>query len=129
MSLNDQLSNVMSHILNCEKKGIQICIVKGSKLIKNCLSILKEKDYIEDFKINQTTKGESIEIKLKGTINKCGVIKPRFPVKIDNFEKYEKRFLPAKDFGILIISTPKGLMTHNEAFSKKIGGKLIAYCY
>ena len=44
-------------------------------------------------------------------------------------EKYEKRYLPAKQFGILIISTPKGLMTHVQAMDKKTGGKLIAYCY
>jgi len=129
MVLNDTLSNVLSHILNCEKKGKSICTVKGSKLVKNCLEIMKNNDYIDDLNIKKTTQGEVIEIKLNGSINGCGVIKPRFPVKKENLEKYEKRFLPAKDFGIIIISTPKGLMTHIESFSKKIGGKLIAYCY
>ena len=46
-----------------------------------------------------------------------------------NYEKYEKRFLPAKGFGILIVSTPKGLMTHEEARKKKLGGVLIVYVY
>ena len=68
-------------------------------------------------------------IYLIGKINNCNVIKPRFNVKNDNYEKFEKRFLLAKDFGIIIVSTPKGLMTHIEAKEKGIGGKLILYCY
>ena len=47
----------------------------------------------------------------------------------EEYEKFEKRYLPAKGFGIIIVSTPKGLMIHKEAISKVTGGKLIAYCY
>ena len=41
----------------------------------------------------------------------------------------EKRYLPAKDFGILIMSTSKGIMTHYDAKKKNLGGKLLSYCY
>ena len=130
MSLNDPLANTMSHILNCEKKSKKICTIRNSsKLIKSVLTILKDKKYIENFKSNTTNVGETLEIGLNGAINKCGVIKPRFAVKKKNFEKFEKRYLPARDFGIIIISTAKGLITHDEAIEKNIGGKLIAYCY
>ena len=54
---------------------------------------------------------------------------PRFSIKTDDYEKTEKRHLPAKDFGIIIISTSQGILTHIEAKKKKIGGMLIAYCY
>ena len=64
-----------------------------------------------------------------GNLNKCGAIKPRYSVRKDGFEKFEKRYLPAKDFGIIFVSTPKGIMTHNGAKKKGLGGKLIAYCY
>ncbi len=47
----------------------------------------------------------------------------------EEFEKFEKRFLPAKDFGFLILSTSKGIMTHLAAKEKSIGGKLLAYVY
>ncbi|MEM3026452.1 MAG: 30S ribosomal protein S8, partial [Thermoproteota archaeon] len=43
--------------------------------------------------------------------------------------KFEKMFLPAFNVGLLIVSTPQGLMTHSEAKSRKIGGRLIAYVY
>ena len=72
------------------------------------------------------TKGGYLKINLLGSINAIGVIKPRFAVSVDEFEKFEKRFLPAQDMGIILVSTSKGIMTHTEA-KNKIGGKLFAY--
>ena len=130
MSLNDPLANAMSHVLNCERKSLKTCTVKNaSKFLNSVFTILKGKDYIKEFKSVKTQRGEFLEIELGGKINKCGVIKPRFSVKKNEYEKFEKRYLPAHDFGIIIVSTPKGLMTHKEAVEKGLGGKLIAYCY
>ena len=50
-------------------------------------------------------------------------------MKKDGFEKFERRYLPAKGFGILIVSTSIGMMTNEEAKIKMIGGKLLAYVY
>jgi small subunit ribosomal protein S8 len=128
--LNDSLASVLSNITNAEKIGRQECTYRPySKLIADILNILIKENYIGKFEVINDTKGKLLKINLLGKINKVGVIKPRFSVKKGNFEKFEKRFLPAKDFGILIVSTSKGVMTHNEAKEKKIGGKLIAYCY
>ena len=62
-------------------------------------------------------------------INKCGVIRPRYNPKKDAYEKFEKRYLPAKDVGIIFVSTTQGIMPHYDAKKKGIGGRLIAYCY
>lgn len=130
MSLNDPLANVMSHILNNEKIGRSECIVKpASKLILNILGIIKNHKYIGDFKKVDDGKSGFIKIDLIAAINKCGVIKPRFSFKKRDLDKYEKRYLLSKDFGIIIVSTPKGIMTHLDAKDKGIGGKLIAYVY
>ncbi len=130
MALNDTLGNVLSGILNAEKKGKPIFTARpASSMAKEVLRIMHENNYIGSFNIISEARGGEIEINLLGKINKCGVIKPRFSIKYTNFEKFEKRFLPAKGFGIIIISTSKGLMTHFMAEEMKIGGKLIAYCY
>ncbi|MBI2110518.1 30S ribosomal protein S8 [Candidatus Woesearchaeota archaeon] len=129
MTLNDNLADVFSQIMNAERRGKSKVLVKGSKLIKECLTIMKQHNYIGEFKETKTQQGDLIEVMLNGDINECNVIKPRFSVGRDEFEKFEKRFLPAKDFGILIVSTSKGLMTHIQAREKNLGGRLIAYCY
>jgi small subunit ribosomal protein S8 len=93
------------------------------------LTLLQDKRYIGEWKEVKVSGGNAVNITLIGAINKCGVVKPRFAVKVGNYRKYEKRYLPARGFGILIVSTSKGLLTHTEAQDKKLGGKLIAYCY
>lgn len=130
MSLNDTLSSAMSKLMNFEKVSKRECIIKPmSKVLKNVLDILNEEGYIGKYEEVNDGKGNYIKVSLLGNINGCGPIKPRFAVTLDNFEKFEKRFLPSKDFGVLIVSTPQGLMTHYKAKEKKIGGRLIAYCY
>jgi len=64
-----------------------------------------------------------------GRINKCGSVKPRFPVKVSNFEDWEKKFLPSRNVGILVVSTSKGVIAHREAQEKNVGGRLLAFIY
>lgn len=128
--MNDPLSNVLSHLFNCEKISRTECIVRPvSKIITDVLGIMKEQGYIGDFNIIINGRGNLIKINLLGNINKCGVIKPRFSFTLNELEKFEKRFLPSKDFGFLIVSTSKGLMTHLKARERGLGGRLIAYVY
>ena len=128
--LNDTLANVMSSILNSEAIGKSECMIKPvSKVIKELLKVMKENDYVGDFSEMEDSRGNYIKLKLVGNINKCGVIKPRYSVKNNEFERFEIRYLPAKNVGILFVSTPRGIMTHYDAKSKKTGGKLLAYCY
>ena len=130
MSLNDTLSNAMSKILNFEKVGRKECIVKPmSKVLKKVLDILNAEGYIGKYEEVEDGRGNYLKISLIGNINECGSIKPRFSVHFEGYEKFEKRFLPSKDFGVLIVSTSQGLMTHYKAKEKKIGGRLIAFCY
>ena len=130
MTQNDPLGSVLSHLYNCGKIGRNEAVVKpASKLVINVLNIMKDKNYIGEFIIINDGKSNLVKINLLGNINKCGVIKPRFPFKVDELNKFEKRFLLARDFGFIIVSTSKGLMTHEDAREKKLGGKLIAYVY
>jgi len=64
-----------------------------------------------------------------GDLTDCRAIKPRFTVDKTQIEKYRRRYLPARNLGIVVVSTNKGLMTHEEAQKEKIGGCLIAYFY
>ncbi len=130
MTLNDPLANLFSSIMNAERIGKNVVIVRpASKLMKRILSLLQDKLYVGAFEEVKTGRGNSITIPLLGAINSCGVVKPRYAVGLDNYTKYEKRYLPAKGFGILLVSTPKGLMTHEEAKAQHLGGRLLGYCY
>lgn len=128
--LNDPLANVLSYINNHERLGRkEILVENNSKVIRTVLDILNKHNYLGTYTEVDAGKSKLLKISLLGNINKIGVIKPRFNVKKTDYEKFEKRYLPAKDFGVLIVSTSKGMMTHNEAKEKGLGGRLICYCY
>lgn len=128
--MHDTLAGAFSNMLNAEKVGKKFCTTKPfSKILQEILNFMNKKGYIGSFEVIKDNRGDLVKINLLGKINKCGVIKPRFSVKKGEFEKFEKRYLPAKDFGMIIVSTPKGLMTHIEAKEKGMGGKLLAYVY
>ena len=130
MTLNDPLANMMSALNNAEMRGItEIKVRPCSKILLNVLKIMQDNHYIGEFKEVETQSGRYVSVVLINRINKCGVIKPRFSVRADEFEKFEKRYLLAKGFGIIIVSTNKGITTHIDAKQKSLGGKLLAYCY
>ena len=128
--LLDPLANVMSAMNNASlRRKTLLPVSPSSKLIEEVLRILKENHFISDVEKKETPQGIVLTVHLLNHINKCGSIKPRFSVKKTAFEDVEKRFLPAKDFGIIIVSTPQGVMTHTEAKKQNTGGRLLAYCY
>lgn len=128
--MNDTLATALSAINNYDCVGKKMIIINPtSKVIERVLKILNEQGFVGAFERITGEKGGYLRLHLLGTINKCGVVKPRFSAKIDDFEKFEKRFLPAEGVGLLIVSTNEGMMTHYEAIEKNLGGRLIAYCY
>jgi small subunit ribosomal protein S8 len=128
--LNDPLANALSTMKNAELRGKGICQIQpSSKLIGGVLNLLKEKGYISEFEYIDDGKAGVFTVRLNGTINNCGVIKPRYPVKRDELETWESRYLPARDFGLLILTTTNGVLSQNEAKKQGIGGKVLAYVY
>ncbi len=116
MSLMDPLADALTNIRNNELQVKDSCVISpASKLIGEVLSTMQKENYIGNFEYIDDNRAGQFKVELEGNINKCGVIKPRHAVKKDEFEKFEKRYLPAKNFGILIVTTPEGIMTHYEA--------------
>ncbi len=127
---NDPLSDALSRINNAARAGRRDVVIRpASKLIGRVLKIMEDHTYIEEFEYVENGRGGEYHIRLSASINKCGAIKPRFSVKRDEMEKFESRYLPAQDFGILIVTTNRGVMAHTEAKKIGIGGKLLAYVY
>lgn len=122
---HDITADAINQIMNCKRsRKKELVVTRSSKFLLSLLELIKKEGYIEDYALD----GRKITIKI-GKLNKCNAIKPRFTVTVDEIEKYIRRYLPSRDFGIIIISTSSGLMTHKEAYEKNIGGSLIAYFY
>jgi small subunit ribosomal protein S8 len=126
----DLLNDALVSLRHADRDGKpSVELAPTSKLIAEVLRIFRDHHYIDEFTFVPTGRGGKYEVKLSRRINSCGVIKPRLAVGRDNLERYEARFLPAQDFGLLVLSTNRGVVSHREARELKIGGRLLAYVY
>ena len=130
MTLNDPLSNALNTIYNNERRHKRDCIAwPASKLMGQVLRVMQKNGYIGEFEFVDDGRAGKYRIQLLGRVNKCGVIKPRYAMKVAEIEDWEERYLPSRDVGVLIVSTPKGVLSHVDAKDSKMGGRLLAYVY
>jgi small subunit ribosomal protein S8 len=126
----DTLANGLTAIINSEMRNKHECIISpASRLLGRVLRIMQLNGYIGEFEFIDDGRSGKFKIQLLGRINKCGAIKPRFSVKMDGFEEWEKKYLPSREVGLMVISTPNGVLSHREARERRIGGRLLAFIY
>jgi len=130
MTMTDPLSDALSAVKNADKLGKLDCKVEpASNTVGNVLGVLHDEGYIDSFEFVENGKAGEFDVQLAGQINDCGTVKPRYSAGADEFEKWEKRYLPGRGFGTLIVTTSHGVMTHYEAREEGVGGQVLAYVY
>jgi len=126
----DTLANALNAVKVAEQKGKQeIRVRPASKLVRDVLSAMQRDGYIGEFEFVDDGKSGEFLIKLLGKINNCGVINPHYAVKKKEWEKMEQKFLPGREIGTIIASTPKGVMSHKQAKQEGVGGRVIAFVF
>jgi small subunit ribosomal protein S8 len=126
----DTLTNGLTTIINNEMRNKRECVISpASKLLGRVLRIMQLNGYIGEFEFIDDGRAGKFKVQLLGRINKCGAVRPRFAVKVDGFENWEKKFLPSRDVGIMVVSTSQGVIAHREAEEKNLGGRLLAFIY
>jgi small subunit ribosomal protein S8 len=126
----DTLTNGLITIKNNEMRNKRECIISpASKNLGRVLRKMQLNGYIGEFEFIDDGRSGKFKVQLLGRINKCGSIKPRFAVRVDEFENWEKKFLPSRDVGIMVVSSSKGVVSHREAEEKNMGGRLLAFVY
>ncbi|KAI1015829.1 hypothetical protein LB505_003907 [Fusarium chuoi] len=124
------LSDALKSINNAEKQGKrQVILRPSSKVIVKFLELMQRHGLVSEFEEVDDHRGGKIVVQLTGRLNKCGVISPRFNVRLGDLEKWVVRLLPARQFGHLVLTTSAGIMDHEQARRKHVSGKIIGYFY
>tara|TARA_B100002051_G_C16277380_1_gene411817 strand:- start:123 stop:521 length:399 start_codon:yes stop_codon:yes gene_type:complete len=128
MAFNDSLSDMLARIKNAHQARKSFTSCFKSKLNINVLSVLKEEGYIRDYKDIEVRKGiNSIQIDLK-YYNGIPVIKKINRVSKPGIRVYSKITDLSKPYGglgISILSTPKGVMSDQQARKNNVGGEIL----
>jgi ribosomal protein S8 len=120
----DIIADTLNQIMNAKKaRKTEVVVNKHSKLLIKILDIAKQNGYL-DYSID----GTKLTIKII-KLNEIKAVSPRYTFSIYKINKYVERFLPARNFGFIIVSTNQGLMKHTEAREQNLGGCLIAYMF
>lgn len=126
----DPLVNALNTIMSHEERRKNECIITpASDLVGRVLRLIQGKGYIGEIEYIDDGRQGKFRVQLFGRINECNAITPRFKTRVSEFEKWEKRFLPSRNLGVVILSTPNGVMDHHQAKQENVGGLLLAYVY
>ena len=122
----DVVADGLNEIMNAKRvEKRELVIRRYSKVLVGLLDMMKAAGHI-DYEVDADDRSVKVSI-IK--LNECRAVKPRYFVGVDGIDKYLRRFLPSRNFGTLVISTNKGLMSHKEAVANKLGGSVVAYFY
>ena len=128
MSFTDPIADMITRIRNAQLRTLNTVSIPNSKFRAKILDVLKEEGYISDYKPSTNEKNNKlllIDLKYNNGIpvikEITRVSKPgrRIYTKAESIPKIQN------GLGIAIVSTSKGIMTDNDARSKKIGGEII----
>lgn len=124
------LHDALNSMNNAEKAGKrQVMIRPSSKVIVKFLHVMQKHGYIGEFEEVDDHRNGKIVVQLNGRLNKCGVISPRYNVRLSEMEKWVVKLLPARQFGFVVLTTSAGIMDHEEARRKHVSGKILGFFY
>lgn len=132
MSMNDPLGDMLTRIRNGQQAGRETISALHSTLHENVCKVLKDEGYIRDFKVNtQDGNKKEIAVYLKYSEGR-GVIR-----KIDRVSKPGRRiYTNVKDMprfynglGILVLSTPHGVIPDSKARAANVGGEILCQVF
>lgn len=127
MSMTDTLADMLTRIRNGQGANLFSIMCPHSKLRENVLDVLQREGYIRGYQKTTNNNISELRIELK-YVDGIPVIKQLDRLSKPGRRKYVKiSDLPKfyNGLGIIIISTPKGVMSDNEARLNNVGGELL----
>lgn len=126
----DTIADMLTYIRNANKALKPQVLMRYSKLKESIARILKQEGFISDYSVIGDTKRElRINLKIKA---RKGVIEGIKRVSKPGLRQYVgvdeiPRVLGG--LGVAILSTPKGVLTGQEAREQNVGGEVLAHVW
>lgn len=128
MAMTDPLGDMLTRIRNGQRAKKDSVLSPASKLRANVLEVLQREGYIRGYSEDESGKHKALRIELKyfegepAIKHVARVSKPGRRVYSGSQELPVVR----NGLGITIVSTPRGVLSDNEARENKVGGEVLA---
>ncbi|MDR2685246.1 MAG: 30S ribosomal protein S8 [Rickettsiales bacterium] len=128
MSFTHPIGDMITRIRNAQSAGKEQVAMPASNLRANVLSVLKDEGYIDGFRVKKLTDAKSelvVDLKYidgQGAIQDVRIVsKPGRRV----YSKSTKLPKVLNGLGVVVVSTPKGVMADYKARTMNLGGEVL----
>jgi len=129
--ITDPIADMLTRVRNALMVGHDSVLMPSSKVKLAIAMILKEENLINDYEVIKGKPGQTIKIQLKYADDKPAILglervsKPGLRIYVG------KREIPRVygGLGLAILSTPKGIMTGQEAWRRRLGGEVLCHVW
>jgi small subunit ribosomal protein S8 len=127
MQMNDPLGDLLTRIRNAQRRGRSTVTSPSSKLRAHVLEVLQREGYIRGFSEIEKDGRKELDIELKYYDGAPVISEIRRVSKPGRRVYSAVRDLPLirNGLGISVLSTPKGVMSDNEARTQNVGGEIL----
>ncbi|MCL5292842.1 MAG: 30S ribosomal protein S8 [Actinobacteria bacterium] len=132
MTMTDPIADMLTRIRNASKARHESVDIPASRLKQEVARILKEEGYTRDYTVATENGFPVIRVFLKYSTDKQPAITGIRRISKPGLRVYAKKTELPRVFGglgIAILSTPKGIMTNNQAKKEEVGGEVMAYVW
>jgi small subunit ribosomal protein S8 len=127
MNINDPLGDLLTRIRNAQRRGRTSVSSPASKLRLHVLEVLQREGYIRGFTEVEKEGRKELDIELKYYDGAPVISEIRRISKPGRRVYSAVRDIPLvrNGLGISVLSTPKGVMSDNEARTQNVGGEIL----
>ena len=134
MSVNDPIADMLTRIRNAVQSRHDSVLMPASKLKVAIATVLKAEGFIKDYSVvaEEGKPQPNLKVDLSYGGRKQPVLTGLQRISKPGLRVYVQRNEIPRVYGglgIAIISTPKGIMTGQEARRQAVGGELLCYVW
>jgi len=133
MSVSDPIADMLTRIRNGVAARHDSVRIPASKMKVSIARVLKDEGFIKDYSVQDDGKPQpDLKVDLGYSTTRQPVLNGLQRVSKPGLRVYvQRREIPRVygGLGIAIISTPKGVMTGQEARRQEVGGELLCYIW
>jgi len=132
MTNSDPIADMLTRIRNAIMARHDFVLVPASRMKLSIARTLKEEGFINDYEVLRGKPHRLIKIYLKYDENNQSLLSGLERVSKPGLRMYVQRKEIPRVFGglgIAIMSTPKGVMTGQQAWRQGVGGELLCYVW